>query len=104
MIWVGFVPHSLARKSTFFPCDVGRGKDNRHAREDEERNERPHKWYTLDKNTVCYGCGVKVHTHPECPEKVASIRRSGQSRCKVVQGRVGTDHANDTRVLHIRQW
>ena len=75
---------------------VGRGKDNRHAREDEERNERPHKRYTLDKNTVCYGCGVKVHKHPECPEKVASIRRSGQSRCKVVQGRVGTDHANDT--------
>ena len=37
-----------------------------------------------------YGCGVKGHKRPECPEKVASIRRSGQSRCKVVQGRVGT--------------
>ena len=34
---------------------------------------------------------VKGHKRTECPEKVASIRRSGQSRCKVVQGRVGTN-------------
>ena len=40
---------------------------------------------------MCYGCGVKGHKRSECPEKVASIRRSGQSWCKVVQGRVRTN-------------
>ena len=63
-----------------FSSDKELGKDERRV-----SDEKSGKKYFVDRSIVCFCCGVKGHFKSECPDNVASVRKSGQFKRKIVQ-------------------
>ena len=55
------------------------------------KDDQPFRRENQDKLLVCFGCGVKGHRKSECPDRVATIKKVGQSRIRTLPGTVGTN-------------
>ena len=65
-------------------------KDYRQGKDDGKgKDERTYKKDLSDKIVVCYKCGLKGHKRAECPEKVASVRKSGHYKSRTLPGKIG---------------
>lgn len=70
----------------------GNGKDYKPVRDDGKgKEERSYKRDASHFVPTCHGCGVKGHIKPECPNKVASVRNSGHSKGRTLQGKIGVN-------------
>ena len=52
------------------------------------KDEQPFRRENQDKSLVCFGCGVKGHRKSECPDRVATIKKVGQYRIRILLGTV----------------
>ena len=67
-----------------------RDKDSRQWRDEGRmREDKSGKKELLDRCIVCFSFGVKHHRHWECPDNIASVKKPGQSKRRILQGDVG---------------